>query len=118
MAILNKEQILAADDLPRETVTVAEWGGDVIVQGMSAEQVDSLLGSGKDNNENFAIALLAASLVDESGTALFTQDDIAELKKKNSIVLSRLAKICTKLNKLDRESAEKNSPPAASEISA
>jgi len=32
MNILSKDAILAADDLPRETVNVPEWGGEVLVR--------------------------------------------------------------------------------------
>ena len=31
MAILTREAILGADDLKRQTITVKEWGGEVIV---------------------------------------------------------------------------------------
>ena len=41
MNILTKEAILAADDLPRETVLVPEWGGDVYVRTMSGTDRDA-----------------------------------------------------------------------------
>ncbi len=36
MNILSKEAILSADDLPREIVSVPEWGGQVYVRTMTA----------------------------------------------------------------------------------
>ena len=39
-AILSRDAILAADDLPRETVEVPEWGGAVVVQGLTSRQRD------------------------------------------------------------------------------
>ncbi len=41
MNILTKEAILAADDLPRETVLMPEWGGDVYVRTMSGTDRDA-----------------------------------------------------------------------------
>ena len=41
MNILSKDAILAADDLPRETVHVPEWGGDVYVRTMSGTDRDA-----------------------------------------------------------------------------
>lgn len=118
MAVLNKDQILAADDLPREIVPVPEWGGDVIVQGLSAEQSETLIKSTRDDNEGFALKLLALSLVNESGEPLFALDTVAALKKKNSGILTRLVQICTRLNQFDRAETAKNSPPDAAATSA
>jgi hypothetical protein len=118
MAILSKEQILAADDLPRETVAVPEWGGDVIVQVMSAAVSEAVFNAAKGDNANFAIIMLASSLVDESGKLLFTVDDIAAMKAKNSKVLTELVKVCSRINFLDEAAAEKNLLPASSGISA
>ncbi|MFA5170425.1 MAG: hypothetical protein WC426_02585 [Sulfuriferula sp.] len=114
MAVLNKDQILAAQDLQRETVAVPEWGGEVIIQALSAEQSEALVKSNNNNSDNFAVALLALSLVDESGTPLFTTDSINELKKKSATVISALVKLCTKMNGLDKESAAKNAVPSDS----
>ncbi|MEO6147176.1 MAG: hypothetical protein ABIT70_09015 [Sulfuriferula sp.] len=118
MTILSKEQILSADDLPRETVAVPEWGGDVIVQAMSAVVSEEVFNAAKGDNVNFAIIMLANSLVDESGKLLFAVDDIASLKTKNSKVVTGLVKVCNRLNFFDEAAVEKNLPPASSGISA
>jgi hypothetical protein len=39
--VLTKEQILSADDIKTETVLVPEWGGDVIVRGLSGVERDA-----------------------------------------------------------------------------
>ena len=41
MNILSKEAILAADDLPREIVSVPEWGGQVCVRTMTGTDRDA-----------------------------------------------------------------------------
>ena len=118
LSILNKEQILAADDLPRETVAVPEWGGDVIVQCLSFAQSEAMLSAANGDSEIFAIRLLANSLVDESGKPLFTAENIIDLKAKNSKVLARLIEVCNRLNFFDEPKAEKNLSPTASETPA
>jgi N-acetylmuramic acid 6-phosphate (MurNAc-6-P) etherase len=66
----------------------------------------------KGDNENFAIRMLANSLVDESGKVLFNAENIVELKAKNAKVLGRLINICSRINLFDEAAAEKNSLPA------
>jgi hypothetical protein len=118
MTILNKQQIIDANDLPRETVSVPEWGGDVIVQGLSAAQAEALVKATKDDSQAFAINMLALSLVDESGVPLFDIDSVVALKAKNTNVLTRLVKVCTRINEFDAGEAEKNAAPDAAETSA
>ena len=40
-ALLTKEQMLAADDIKSERVEVPEWGGDVMVRGLTGTQRDA-----------------------------------------------------------------------------
>ena len=40
MMLLTKESILSVQDLPRELVEVAKWGGSVWVRGMTAGERD------------------------------------------------------------------------------
>ena len=37
-SLLTRDQILQAEDLPSETVTVLEWGGSVIVRGLTGSE--------------------------------------------------------------------------------
>ena len=41
MAILGKKAILAAQDIPTEPVAVPEWGGEVLVRGLSGADRDA-----------------------------------------------------------------------------
>ena len=38
--MLDKNTILNADDLPREKVTIPQWGGDVFVRTLSGSERD------------------------------------------------------------------------------
>lgn len=119
--ILSKADILAASDLASETVEVPEWGGSVIVRSMTGAQRDAYEAtlmtrneSGKleINTDNMRAKLLLATLVDESGAALFTADDLAALSGKSAGAIERLATVAQRINGLNRgavEEAAKNS---------
>ena len=110
--LLSKQQILEAADLPRETVEVPEWGGSVIVQGLSAAESRELFNDA-GNKDSFAVRLLVASLVDEDGTRLFSYEDISALAAKSSQVLARVVKVANRINLFDVGDATKNSAPSA-----
>lgn len=116
MPILNREAILAAQDLQTQTVPVPEWGGEVIVRMMTGTERDafgtSLLGAdGKPDMANYRAKLLAATLVDEAGARLFTADDVAALGGKSAAAVERVFEVANTLNALSPaavDTAEKN----------
>lgn len=93
---LNKDQILTATDLASKTVPVPEWGGEVIVQGMTAQQRDKMLtmldatGAVVPDSEMKAF-ICAQCIVGDDGQRLFTDEDIKSLQLKNPKVLDRIA---------------------------
>lgn len=110
-----REQILAANDLPRERVTVPEWGVDVWVRTLTGRERDAFEAAvfqtkGKDVQvklENARANLVARCLVDESGARVFTDGDVAALGGKSALVLSRLYDVASRLNGLgDKEIEE------------
>ena len=103
--ILTKEAILAADDLPRERVTVPEWGGDVFVRTMTGTERDAFeasligTGSGKDGRlENVRARLVSLALCSESGERLFDDAEIVALGKKSARALDRVFGVAQRLN--------------------
>lgn len=104
---LTRDQILAAQDLPRELVHVPEWGGDVLLIGLSAAEADRLASEAAGDERLFSLRLLAASIVDESGQRLFDTEDLEGLRGKNNQVIIALLKSVNRLNGFG-ESAEKN----------
>jgi len=125
MNLLNKDAILAAQDLKTERVTVKEWGGEVIVSemgGLTAVEFWEFLDSGEGEDESaatqkniarmFKPAAIAFCVVDEDGNRLFANDDIPHLARKNIGVIKRVFAVVDKLNLLTRaaqENAAKNS---------
>lgn len=114
MKILTKDEIFAADDLPREAVNVPEWGGSVYVRTMTGADRDSfeaksieLKGDSQVTNlVNLRARLVAMTTVDESGKRLFSESDIARLGEKSSRALQRVFEVATKLNALSKNDVE------------
>jgi len=122
--MLSKEQILKAKDLQTETVDVPEWGGKVVVMGMTGKQRDefeqSVIKGKKTNMSNIRARLCQVSLVDEAGVLLFNSNDIAKLGGKSAAALDRCFEVASRLSgisKDDVEDLEKNSGKGRSEDS-
>jgi L-asparaginase II len=102
--MLTRAQILAADDLARETVEVPEWGGSVIVQVMRGIDRDafesSIVTNGRPDLVNMRAKLAAVCMVDESGQRLFSVGDVESLGAKSASALERVARGAQRLNRL------------------
>ncbi|KOG22002.1 hypothetical protein [Streptomyces viridochromogenes] len=111
MAILSADDILNADDLKSEPVEVPEWGGTVLVQGMSgtardrfeaAMMKDNMSGVSKDKAlDNYRARLAAACIVGEDGKRLFQGDAVVRrLGEKSAQALTRVAEVASRLSGL------------------
>lgn len=104
--ILNKEEILQAQDLKTELVSVPEWGGDVYVRGMNGAERDKFEASivqtkGKDqtlNMVNIRAKLASMTVCDVNGARLFTDADIAKLATKSAAALQRIFAVAQRLS--------------------
>jgi hypothetical protein len=114
MAILKRDDILQAVDLPLELVHVPEWGGDVYVRGMSGAERDEFETSivemhGKKQvmkTENFRSKMAVHTIVDENGKRLFTEKDILTLCKKSGAALQRVFIVAQRLSGMSEEDVE------------
>jgi hypothetical protein len=114
MALLTREQILAADDLKRETVPVPEWGGDVIVKSLTGAERDEFEDSvvrqrGKSrelNLRNARARLVSLSLVDEAGSRLFSAGDVEQLGRKSAAALDRVFGAAQRLSGLTEQDVD------------
>ena len=93
--MLSRNDILNRQAGRFETVTVPEWGGDVRLKALCVRDkavIDTeMMRVGKlmrtqdldavSANHNLQLTLVALSVVDESGKAMFTLDDVPELSK-------------------------------------
>lgn len=127
MALLTRDQILAAPDLPTEDVDVPEWGGGVRVRAMDGAGRDSFDGwlgkchkEGNTSMEGIRANLVARCLVDESGNLLFSASDVEVLGRKSGAALDRVYAVATRLNRMravDVDDAAKNSASGQSDDS-
>ena len=109
--ILTKEQILKANDLKTEVVNVPEWGGDVMVRGMSGlarDKFESLIiqssgKNGKANTENFRAKLASMTICDEKGNLIFSEKDITELSNKSATALQRVFIVAQRLSAIGHD---------------
>jgi hypothetical protein len=97
---LTKEQILAAQDLVTEKVDTPEWGGEVFVRMMTAAEVLAFHAANAAGDDNSFARLAAATIVDEAGNRLFTDDEAAKLREKSHVVMTRVVTAALKLNGL------------------
>lgn len=102
---LSRSQILDSLDRKFEDVQVPEWGGTVRVGSFSAldrgafEQ--SVYTEGKQvDMAAYRVRLCAATIVDEDGKTLFTQEDVEALCAKSAAALDRVFTAAAKLNGL------------------
>lgn len=114
MAYLSKDQILKSQDIATEEVEVPEWGGTVLVRGLSGRQRDEFEGSMVErrgrravmNTANMRAKLVAWSVVDENGDRLFGNADIAELGEHSAAAVTRIYNVAAKLSGLSDEDVE------------
>ncbi len=122
MDILNRAALLeaaSAASCPQETVEVPEFGGAVIVRGMSGAQMaefDKAVMGPIDGDKPpqvdqdlFAPMLLVHCLVDEKGSRLLKDSDLPKVKAWPASAFRRLATIAMRLNGFTEDAAG-NSP--------
>ena len=119
MAILSVEQILAADDIPSETVSVPEWGGEVKVRGLSRATFDKITkasevvipatgpgqspGVGRDD-ARFSEQLFLACVVEPQ----FKEEHLSVLKEKSISALNRVYEAIGRVLQTDVQAAKKD----------
>lgn len=125
--ILTKDNIMNADDIETLPVDVPEWGGSVIVKSLSGNERDWIESKIYQSSQekgyvvDIRAALVAMSVIDESGNRVFTEEDVEWLGKKSAIALNRIADVARKMSGMAvgaEEEAEKNLEEGQSEDSA
>lgn len=101
--MLNKEQILTADDLESVEVPVPEWGGECMIRaltGVGREVFENALADaqGDMSESNIRATLAALSIVDEQGELMFSRNEVSALGKKSYKALDRVFNAAKALN--------------------
>lgn len=112
---LTRDAILAKTDLARELVDVPEWGGNVFVREMRADERDAFeqLGLARGWNEptknglaGFRAAMCAACVCDERGELIFGREHVEALGQVSASALNRVFEVAIKLNPLGASEVE------------
>lgn len=114
---LSRDGILAVDDIQIEKVPVPEWHDEVIIRGLTGDELDAFQGSirqfrptfdGKGMEtvliqEGMRAKLLVKCLIGEDGERLFADQDASALGAKNGAVIDRLYDVAARLSGLSEE---------------
>ncbi len=114
MPVLNREAILAVDDIQIELTEVPEWFGAVYVKGMTGAERDrfeasviSVNGkSDKLNMQDIRAKLCAETICDESGKKQFSLSDVKALSKKSAAGLQRVFVVAQRLSGITDDDVE------------
>ena len=117
---LTKDQMLAMDDRPIESVDVPEWGDSVFLKVMSGTERDAFEASNlrrtgktfEPNLANVRAKLLVRCICSEDGQRLFADTDAGALGQKSAAALDRLYEAAARMNGItdaDIEELEGNS---------
>lgn len=102
-----RDQILAADDLPRHELHIPEWGVTVYVRTLTGRERDRLDGVITRSPYVDARAHLAVMcLVDDTGQQIFKPEDVPALSAKSAPALDRISAIAMKVNTMTKEDFE------------
>ena len=110
-AILDKRAIFAAKDIKIQLVSVPEWGGDVLVRGLTGHERDRFESTILDQRgkktkidlSNARARLVAMALIDNDGKLLFSDDEVGILGTKSAAALDRIYDVAAALSGISDE---------------
>jgi hypothetical protein len=117
MAFLSRDYILNVEDLKTEIVFVPEWGGEVLVRGLTGTERDKFESSIMSQNngkspafkfDNIRAKLVQKSVVDptDEKTPIFNDADIEMIGKKSAQALDRVFTVAQRLSGLTSNDVE------------
>ena len=120
---LTREQILGKVDIAIKEIEVPEWGGSVHIRQLTRGEQDTYLkrqtgesrlkqDAGATQQEISGVTiyghdayLCACGICDSEGSALFKQEDIKALDKKNGAVIGRIAVAIVEFSEMKKDVA-------------
>jgi hypothetical protein len=114
MAILGKDQIFGADDITTQVLPVPEWGGEVMVRGLTGHERDAweqsmTVRKGRKvemDTTDFRARLVVLCVVDEKGQRLFHDGDVHQLASKSGAALDRIYTVAAELSGISEKDVE------------
>jgi len=111
MSNLTAAEILAAQDIYTDEITVPEWGGRLHIRTMTGQERDTweVYAQGQMTSKvvNIRARLAAICVADANGKRLFTDADTAKLAEKSGAALDRVYAAAVKWNGLTNDEVEK-----------
>lgn len=98
--LLDRDRILAAQDIASVDVDVPEWGGAVRIRRLKASEAQEFASLDEAHRDEALYRIVAMSVVDEQGQRLFSENDIKLLRDKAFSALMRIQKAAIELNGL------------------
>lgn len=100
MAFLTLDAIKDKDDLPRDTVSIDEWGGVIGIIGMTGTLRNNLEQkiANKAQVNDVKMSIITSCCVNEDGSRLFNSSHKKWLAEKNSVPLETLFSAICKLS--------------------
>ena len=120
--LTSAEAILQAEDFVYDEVDCPEWDGTVRIRSLSGGQRVVLRKAVDSGRNDIDEMLCVMAIVDEDGNRVLHQNQIGDLGRKNTAVITRIANRVLEISGMkDREKAvedaEKNSEKMESEDS-
>lgn len=108
--VLGRDDILAVNDQKIVDVEVPEWGGVVRLRSLDASELLEFTDSSAKGRADSSVKALLLCAVNGNGERIFTEKDVAVLKKKSLRAFMRIQKVVLELNGLteEAESTRKN----------
>lgn len=115
---LSRDDILKQEGPGTEEVDVPEWGGTVLVRGMTGTERDewemgNFQQKGKrmvSNTRNARARLLVSCIVDEDGVRVFQYGDIEALGAKSGKALDRIFEVAARLSGIGPDDEDSDEP--------
>jgi hypothetical protein len=108
MMTLTRDQIFNLNDIQTKEIAVPEWGGSVLVRGLTGkerDQYEAAIFQVKGNRATFKpdfvrARLVAMSVVDTQGERVFSDGDVLGLSTKGAAALDRVFTVARRLSGL------------------
>jgi len=107
--LTTADSILQAEDFAYDEVDCPEWGGTVRIRSLSGAQRVTLKKAVDAGRDDIDETLCVMAIVDQDGNRILHREQIAELSKKNTAVITRIAMKVLEISGMrDREKAVKD----------
>lgn len=122
-----RDKILAASDIPSESVKIPEWDVTILVKGMSAGERISLMQEAFDQTTQqvnmakvYPDVVVACCCDPDTGKHVFSAEDKDAILSKSSAAVEKIAEVGLRLSGIGKEAddeAGKDSSPIPSDDS-